>query len=573
MTTAGSSAGHQPSHDPRVPSPRETIARGLGWRECASVAPRAQALEMFHVQAKTSGGRPIAAVRALGLRENVLIECDISRCMKKLLLVIAALVVLLTLQNSDQPGRTVVRVRRPNFVLVLTDDQVVRTLQKMPHVQRLMRRGTAFRRSFVSNSLCCPSRSTILTGLYSGHTGVWTNVPGVRTHRGGWQAFTSRGVNRDGSLFAGNGDNEERTVSLYLQQQGGYETGLFGKYLNEYQTDRPDTAPPVPVGWSAWHSFVGGNGAYYDYRTSDEGIIHHHGRSHWAYSTDVFGRKALAFLRSPQIQDGSAPFFLYFAPFAPHGPATPGPLDGDVRAPGSFMTPAFNEKDVSDKPLYVRRRELMPPAQIDRVGQAWDRAYGTLADVDRWLGRFKRALPLSVRRHTVFIFTSDNGYEWGDHRLNYKVYPYERSVRVPLVIAGPGIVHQSTKHLVTNADLTPTILDLAGLSGTGGPFDGRSLVPVLTATGSPAPRARLLLEHLVGHETPSFCGLRTRRWKYVVYRGGFQELYDLRKDPFELHNVARVKGPVRDRLRHQTERSCDPPPPGWNPAVWTRLDG
>ncbi len=405
--------------------------------------------------------------------------------------------------------------------------------------------------------MCCPSRATILTGLFSGHTGVWTNGYGGKTV-GGWGAFRSQGRNADGSLFGGDGNNEGRTVALSLQQ-AGYATGLFGKYLNHFEA-RTGNAPPTPIGWTSWHSFIGGNGGYYDYRTDDDGVLHTHGNGPDDYSTDVFGRQARRFLRSPKIQDGTQPFFLYFSPFAPHTQMIPAPQDEDVRAPGSFESPAYNERDVSDKPPYVRDEPLLGQKSYDKMSAQWDGTYGTLRGVDRWLGRFERALPDPVRARTIFIFTSDNGYEWGDHRLNYKEYPYERSIRVPLIMAGPGIPRGSSDALVQNADLTPTILDFAGLPG--GPFDGASLVPVLTGSGPP-PHNEILLEHLTTTHLPSYCGLRTARWTYVRYRDGFQELYDLARDPNQMRNVASSRPRQRRLLSQRTDAACDPKPPDW----------
>jgi len=446
----------------------------------------------------------------------------------------------------------------PNVILILTDDQVMDTLQKMPHVLDLVTRGMSFDQAFASNPLCCPSRATILTGLSSGHTGVWTNGYGGKTV-GGWTAFREQGRTNNGLLFDGNGNNEKRTVALWLQQ-AGYATGLFGKYLNHYET-RTGDAPPTPRGWTSWHSFIGGNGDYYDYQTDDNGVLHTHGSGADDYSTDVFGEHARRFLRSPKIQDGTQPFFLYFSPFAPHSDMVPAPQDEDVRAPGSFASPAYNERNVSDKPAYVRDRPLLGDKSYEKMSAQWDRMYGTLRSVDRWLGRFERALPNPVLSRTIFIFTSDNGYAWGDHRLNYKEYPYERSVHVPLIMAGPGIRQGSSDALAQNMDLTPTILDLTGVAG-GGPFDGASLVPVLTGSGPP-PHKEILLEHLTTSHLPSYCGLRTARWTYVRYRAGFQELYNLERDPDQMHNVASSHPRQRRVLSHRTNAACDPKPPDW----------
>jgi arylsulfatase A-like enzyme len=449
--------------------------------------------------------------------------------------------------------------RPPNVILIITDDQPIDTLQKMPAVRRLARRGTMFTAAVVSNSLCCPSRSTILTGLSSGHTGVWTNGDG-RTRWGGWPAFQHKGVDADGTPFNGDGNNEARTVASYLRD-AGYRTGLFGKYLNHYELPA-GSLPSVPEGWSSWHAFVGRNGAYYGYDLNENGVLRHHGYRQTDYSTDVLGRRVRRFLSAPAVQDGSMPFFLAFTPYAPHGPPIPATRDLAVRAPISFRSPAYNERDVRDKPRYVRRTPLLSIRRRAALATRWDRMYGALRSVDRWVGRFSDALPRGVRRRTVFIFTSDNGYTWGDHRLTFKAYPYERSVRVPLIVAGPGIAHRRTNLVVENADIAPTILDLAGLSGTGGPYDGLSLVPVLRGTGTIS-RTAALLEHSTMHDVPSYCGVRTARWKYILYLNGFQELYNLARDPWELHNVARSRPRVRRTLRQKSLALCQPRPPDW----------
>ncbi len=469
-----------------------------------------------------------------------------------------AAVCALSLAVAFGPGSASASPRR-NVILIVTDDQPIGTLQQMGNVRALAQRGTLFRQAVVSNSLCCPSRATILTGLFSGHTGVWTNGDGgLRV--GGWPAFRKHGINDDGTPFGGDGNNERRTLAYYLRH-AGYRTGLFGKYLNHYEMSGGGM-PPVPPGWSSWHSFVGANGTYYGYRSSDGGVPHWHGTAPSAYSTNVFGRKAVTFLRSHAIQSGSVPFFLYYAPFAPHGPITPAPGDGDVRAPVGFESRAYNEGDVSDKPAYVRAAPRISASTHASLDAAWDRMFGTLRSVDRWVGRFAEALPPLVRQRTIFIFMSDNGFEWGDHRLNYKVYPYERSIRIPLIFAGPGIRHATSPALASNADITPTVLDLVGLRGVGGPFDGRSLRPVLSGNRESVHR-EILLEHLQMPIAPSYCGVRTWRWTYVLYASGFQELYDLKRDPAELRNIAPNKPHIRKRLRVRTLAACDPLPPGW----------
>jgi arylsulfatase A-like enzyme len=472
---------------------------------------------------------------------------------------IAIVTAACTSPGSAVPTPTVsAAVARPNVLVIVTDDQTVGTLQLMPNVRALARRGVSFRHAFVSNPLCCPSRATILTGLTSGHTGVWTNGDNDRRW-GGWSAFRRNGSNEDGSAFDDTGDNAQRTVALALQQ-AGYRTGLFGKYLNHYELPNGG-APPVPPGWSDWFSFVGTNGEYYDYEMSDDGELQRYGSAPGEYSTDVIGRAARTFLRSPGIQDGTTPFFLYVATYAPHGSMVPGPRDQDVRAPVPFTSPAFNERDVSDKPPFVRSATPILDTRRIRLAKAWNRVFGTLTDVDRWVGRLQRALPASVLDNTIVLFTSDNGFEWGDHRLTFKGYPYERSIAVPLILAGPGVRHGTNESIVSNIDIAPTVYALTGVEPPG-PLDGRSLVPALT--GGRLRTGGVLLEHLSMRLAPSYCGLRTARWKYVVYRGGADELYDLRRDPYELRNVASDLPGIRDRMRARTFAACDPLPPDWN---------
>jgi arylsulfatase A-like enzyme len=448
---------------------------------------------------------------------------------------------------------------QPNVIVIVTDDQTAGTLQLMPNVQALARRGVSFRHAFVSNPLCCPSRASILTGLTSGHTGVWTNGDHDRRW-GGWSSFRHNGLNDDGAAFEGTGDNAQRTIALALQR-AGYRTGLFGKYLNQYQLPGGGV-PPVPAGWSDWLSFVGKNGDYYDYEMSDGTELRRYGSAPRDYSTDVIGRAARTFLRSPNVQDGTTPFFLYLTPFAPHGSMVVGPRDRHVRAPMPFESLAFNEPDVSDKPPFVRSTKQITAARHVRLTKAWDRVYGTLRDVDRWVGRLQRTLPPDVRDRTIVVFTSDNGFAWGDHRLTFKGYPYERSIAVPLIIAGPGVIHGTNDSIVSNLDIAPTLYELTGLAPPE-PLDGVSLVPALRA---PA-RVRtggVLLEHLSMRLAPSYCGLRTARWKYVTYRGGADELYDLRRDPYELTNIASERPLVREDMRARTLALCDPLPPDWN---------
>ena len=160
---------------------------------------------------------------------------------------------------------------------------------------------------------------------------------------------------------------------------------------------------------------------------------------------------------------------------------------------------------------------------------------------------------------TYFIFLSDNGNTWGDHRWTFKEVPYGRSVRVPFVVAGPDVIAGAVDTVVGNVDIAATVLDLADLSSM--PTDGVSLVPLLTRTGG-IDRAGILLEHEdfnTGHHVPTYCGIQTEDWMFTRYATGEEELYDLRRDPQELRNVAEVRPKRATRLRDATyESGCDP---------------
>lgn len=444
---------------------------------------------------------------------------------------------------SDTPARTVVAVlqvqpapaqtAQPNFVLIVTDDQSIGTLKGMPNVQRLMNHGTNFTQAIVSNPLCCPSRATILTGNYSHTTGVYTNEA---SGDGGFRAFRDHG-------------NETETIA-YKLDVAGYRTGLFGKYLNH--TSPTDLrSGGMPLGWDSWHGFTGSNPKYYDYNWVDyEGsapTFTHYGSAPSDYSTNVAGQFAVDFVR----QSVGEPFLAVYSPYGPHGRTIPGPGDGDIQAPanGGWKSPAFNEDDVSDKPPYMRHLERADPHRHDAL---WDRTFGTLASVDRWIGQLMDAAPAN----TVFVFLSDNGYMWSDHRWHFKLVPYERSIRVPMVVTVPGGPTQNSPALVSNADVAPTILDLAGLDPTG--VDGKSLRGIVDGTGGRGHRT-VPLEHRdypSQHSVPSYCGVRTSRFTYVRYGSGFEELYNLKRDPYQMSNAANRNQRVLRRLRNLTEEVC-----------------
>ncbi len=409
--------------------------------------------------------------------------------------------------ESSRPGG----VTRPNIVLVLSDDQRWDLMQYLPiTTSRLSNRSVRFTNAFASTPLCCPSRASILTGRYAHNHGVLQNgLP-----NGGATKF-----------------NATATMAVWLQQSG-YRTGFVGKYLNDYVK----LAPAVQPGWTVWQAFFSDDGVFYNYKFSENGVERLFGGATQDYSTDVVKDKAMAFIEGTPL---TQPFFLLFAPVAPHAPAIPAQRDiGTFASLPPWRPPAYNEADVSDKPFWIRQLPLISSTtsassdalhqrQVESL-QALDRAVGAILDTLGRLGRLS---------NTYIIYTSDNGLSWGEHRwVDSKACVYEECVRVPLWVAGPGITGRPDGHLVENIDLAPTILELAGVAPQA-PVDGRSLVPLL-ANGSAPWRTEVLLEYLgSGSSANDFSAVRTSGYVYAEYANGDRELYDLTVDPFQMTNV------------------------------------
>jgi arylsulfatase A-like enzyme len=253
----------------------------------------------------------------------------------------------------------------------------------------------------------------------------------------------------------------------------------------------------------------------------------------------VLTRRALAFLGKTE-----APFFLELAPIAPHRPSTPAPGDAGRFADAPLSRPpAFDEADVSDKP-WASNRPPMSPAMIRFELGVRRSMLDALAEVDRSVAAIVDELRARGQlSNTVIAFMSDNGMLLGEHRIGGKLWPYEESIRVPLVVRSPWIDHAVVDpRLVLNIDLAPTFAALAGVA-PGSPVDGRSFADALHGRTDPEPwRTAFEVEYL-GHEhppgaPPDYRGVRTTRFLYVRYANGWRELYDLRTDPDELRNLA-----------------------------------
>ncbi len=424
----------------------------------------------------------------------------------------------------------------PNIVLIVTDDQRWDTLRYMPWVRRhLIHHGTTFENAFVVNPVCCPSRASILTGRYSHGTGVYTNRPPL----GGVDAF-----------------DPSDTIATRLQA-AGYRTALFGKYLNHY------VGPEAPPGWDRWASFNdrAANAPFFDYTMAVDGTVRRYGHARKDYSTDVLADHAERFIDATK-----GPFFLYLAPSAPHKPSTPAPRDrGSLHSLRPHRPPSFGEADTSDKPAWVQAIPEIASNREDRFDEFRLGQLESLGAVDDAVHRIVRTLRASGEIHdTLFVFTSDNGIQFGEHRLRGKEAPYEESIRVPMVVRYDAIRGRARdeRRMVLNIDLAPTFADLAGVR-LNDP-DGRSIVPLLKDR-SPRWRSGFLIEH-VGGRIPTYCAVRTKRWKYVYYIDGERELYDLKHDPYELEDLAEdpTAADTTSRLHRRLRVLCSPAPPGWS---------
>jgi N-acetylglucosamine-6-sulfatase len=435
-----------------------------------------------------------------------------------------ALLVLLWGAYSGSAPLAAQTSSQPNFVFILADDMRYDELKYMPKTLTwLGSRGMTFSRAYVAKPICCPSRASILTGMYTHNHNVWFNG---NSSEGGWQGFKAQG-------------HEQDNLATRLSGAGGYRTGLFGQYIENYD------GSSVPPGWDDWFGKYGG--AYYGLRVNDNGTHRRYGKTASGYSTDVISNEAQSFIDTSAAR--GEPFFAYVAVTAPHYPTIAAPRDlntyDGLKAP---RPPSFNEADVSDKPPWIRSLPLLSASQITQIDTRQEDRAETLQALDDLVEAVVTKLDSAgVLNNTYIFFTSDNGFEMGEHRIfDGKRRPYEESVRAPLLVRGPGVAAGSTTNkLVLNTDFFPTFADLGGIQ-TPSYVDGRSLRPVLNGSATTSTwRTAILLETRFESGTgKNFYGIRTSdERKYIEYGGGFRELYNLNTDAHELSNTYKATSP------------------------------
>ncbi|MCB0858454.1 MAG: sulfatase [Solirubrobacterales bacterium] len=516
---------------------------------------------------------------------------------------------------------------KPSFVVIQTDDQPLNEFdrrfrdiydnwrQVMPRTMALLRdKGITFSQYTTPFPLCAPSRATLLSGRYAQNHGV-IRIGGPR---GGWEAWQTNPIMYE-------------NLPVWLQR-AGYETLHFGKFMNYYGGPDDPAETIVPPGWDRWVTDATDNSTreFYGYRQNIDGEITP--RLGWPFYDTSGGRDpdgcpwlgvelcnyhtdSMSMQAEQAIRDaGPEPFFLQIDYHTPHGDSRPpiGPepaprhYDTALRTPGP-RPPGFNERDISDKPRFLQEAATpMSGNEISQIDTEFRKSVEALRSVDDGVGRIISALRETGRlANTYVIFTSDNGFFTGQHRISRgKLLPYEPALRVPFVIRGPGIRAGTRSYEpVANQDVAPTIIRLADARAAL-TIDGRSLRPFWTdpgrrsrrpillssyqqitrlipgdypdepapATGEPATANRNGAHASVRSPEQNYVGIRLGPYKYVRYENGERELYVLREDPAELENraadpryrkILRYLDTQLDELRGCRGQSCRNWAPPW----------
>jgi arylsulfatase A-like enzyme len=435
---------------------------------------------------------------------------------------------------------------RPNIVFVLTDDLSMNLLRFMPHVQAMQQDGLSFKNYFVSDSLCCPSRSSIFTGDFPHTTGVFNNVG----PHGGFGAFYANG--------------EQKHTFATALQRAGYQTALMGKYLNGYLQDRggaPVSDNYVPPGWNEW-DVAGWGYPEFNYTLNQDGTLRSYGHSPADYLTDVMANQGVGFIDNSVA--AHRPFFLELSTFSPHSPYQPAPRDAanfpNLTVP---QPPNFNVLP-THAPRWLADHPPLTGIQLDKINEAFRLRAQSVQSVDDMIGSVEQELIADgVANNTYIVFSSDNGLHTGEYRLMPgKMTAFDTDIHVPLVVVGPGVAAgASTDAMTENVDLAKTF---AAIGGVDVPSDGHSLVPLFDGAQPQDWRSAILVEHrgpdLRGVDPDfqqpasgsprTYTAMRTKRFLYVEYDDGEREFYDLQNDPFELHNIADTLTPFDRALLH-----------------------
>ncbi len=398
--------------------------------------------------------------------------------------------------------------KRPNIVVILSDDHRADTMSNMghpfiktPHLDRLAKEGVKFTNAFATTPLCSPSRGCFLTGQYAHRHGVKNNYTP-------W--------------------NDRNVTFLEHLKNAGYKNAFFGKW------HMPGKLPDL-VGKAVDHFVTftasGGQGLYFDCPLIINGVVT---ERKGKYLTEDLTDLALDFIR----QEKGGPFCVYLAHKAPHQPFSPPPelqniyADADVsRTLPPEYHPWIHQKEGSG---YYGVMGGLGGKYLDyhRVITAMDQQIGrVLTELDR----------LGVAENTIVVYAGDNGYFWGEKQLIDKRYPYEEATRIPFIVRYPAKIKspgRSSGEMVLNVDMAPTLLQLAGQK-IPGVMQGKDFGPIL-ANKKIRLRDSIHLEHFKDfpYNVPEWDAVRTDRYLYVEYQGQRgTELFDVQKDPRTMRDI------------------------------------
>lgn len=477
----------------------------------------------------------------------------------------------------------------PNIVLIVMDDAsnyVDPMFSAMPFSKELfMSNGTEFENAFTSTSFCCPARCQLFTGMYGHNVGVMSSSGSYAS----MEAFLkplylngSRQINKSNMKCI---NNLYRSLNMYLKQKN-YTNGMFGKYLNGHEStnSRFHSMKFVPPGWDKFdmcvnnYMYIGNMYVMSEWEKGKNVKYKWYGKREKDYLTDVIGRKSVNFIKN----NPSNPLFLYVAPTAPHGPMTspyrhrdklkmwdeqfdkfisnrPNYHNNDsIKNKASWIKNNKNRDDLLNlKPFYYKNN----PINIHRL--EFRRRMGSYYALDEMVKSIYDEIKINGKlNNTVFILTSDNGFNEGAHGFGHKMTGYEESVKIPLLISGPMFKKgHKEKKLALLHDISPTILDILGLKQPDH-MDGLSLLnkiqrksvlfeygkrkddEIFTGSLKDVSEFKMIADiapDTLAYDVNPYVGIRTEKYTLLEYYDKNKkeyELYDIIKDPFQLHNLA-----------------------------------
>ena len=414
---------------------------------------------------------------------------------------------------------------RPSVLLIVVDDMPDRLLQVMQKVQnKLVAQGTRFLNAYTAIPLCGPNRAAIFSGRFPHTTKVFTNSA--------WQAFSSRG--------------HEAFTFVKALHDAGYETALCGKYMNGR-----GGSLTVPPGWDRWFELPGSSAQGPDgYGVNDQGFTKRYFTSR--NDSELAYEKALAWIerRTPSRK----PFFIQYSPTNPHTPYTPTSAHADdYNNQPARNVPSVNEADMSDKPARMQKGKI----SVSKLEAAEEGMREELADTDDFVADLIDAAEnVTGDSNLLVIFTSDNGFQAGEHRVMNKSWQYQESVEIPLIMRATGLPARQSTRLVSGVDISSTILKFAGVAPPRA-LDGRSLHHIVQGE-QPGPwRKRVLIENPEDKYWQMYRELQPgadRDFAFIKHLNDpTPEFYDLAVDEYQLDSrPGMVTADMRSKLDRLT---------------------